>query len=391
MSTRIAFLAVILLAAPLFAADAPAPTTQPADVLAQPLNPKLLEMGDNTWQKLSPAGMAMARMYSGCCWGAGYVWYFGGAHRGYKGNDVQLYNPRVGQWVQATAAEWPEVGSPDWKSMTNGGGSTQNLSPTGAPFTEHTYQQVCWQPDRKRFFVVLVSSGTWEFDPATFKWTHLINKFKKERPEPRGHWAHNQVVWEPTLKAPVLLVSSGGGDVYKFDHGKREWQKAAALPGVLNWQEFYLTWVPEWKAFCISGGKGFYRYDVPAAKAEPIEAPAGLKGCQSLAYDSANHVVIAMARRGVSKGVNTVVPWALDVKTMKWTELAPPEPWPQGQSAGAWAKLWYDPDHNVFLFVNDVRRDRRELFDGGVTETWAYRYRKAAPARSADPAAAATE
>jgi len=57
-----------------------APTTQPADPLFQPLNPKLPAMGDNRWLDLKPKGMASARMYSGCCFGGGHLWYFGGAY-----------------------------------------------------------------------------------------------------------------------------------------------------------------------------------------------------------------------------------------------------------------------------------------------------------------------
>ena len=66
------------------------------------LNLKLTAMGDNTWLRLKPKGMAKARTYSGACMGDGLLWYFGGAHRGYKGNDVQLYDPRANEWIQAT-------------------------------------------------------------------------------------------------------------------------------------------------------------------------------------------------------------------------------------------------------------------------------------------------
>lgn len=91
-------------------------------------------------------------------------------------------------------------------------------------------------------------------------------------------------------------------------------------------------------------------------------------------------MVIALGQQKLDKYRKTVVPWVLDIGTGKWTRPDPqkpwpPKPWPQGQATGSWAKLWYDADHNVHLFVNDVKRDRQELFDGGVTETWAYRYR----------------
>ena len=341
------------------------------------LNPALVALPDNSWLNLQPKGTAYARMYSGCCAGGGHVWYFGGAHRAYKGNDVQLYDPHANEWIQATEPEWPEVGSPDWTAMISGGGSTSQLSPTGRPYTEHSYQQVCWQPDRRRFFVVLVSSGTWEFDPAVRQWVHLINRFE-DRSEPRGHWAQNHVLFEPSLNAPVLICGTGHTGVFKFNHDSRKWMRLGERPVELAWNEFYSTYVPQWKCHLISTmKKGFFRYDVPANRLESLESPEALVRCQSLSYDRANRLVIALAQRQIDKRRRTVVPWALDVVTLQWTELDPPTPWPEGQTTGSWAKLWYDADHNVHLFVNDVKRDRQELFDGGVTQTWAYRYKQA--------------
>jgi hypothetical protein len=345
------------------------------------LNETLLALPDNAWRKLDVKGTAKARMYSGACFGGGRLWYFGGAHRGYKGNDVELFDPRALAWTQATEAEWPAVGSADWKSMTSGGGTTRSLSTTGRPFTEHTYQQVCWQPGRRRFFIVLVSSGTWEFDPATRQWTHLTNRFEDKAADPRGSWAQNQVIYEPLLGAPVLIVGTGGDAArYQFDHECRAWKKLGPTPEKLKWNEPYMTYVPELGGHVASTSKnGWFLFQVARGMLRPLEAPDALSHCQSLAYDSANKVVIALARQKTGKYTQTVKPWALDVATMKWTELSPPRPWPEGQCTGNWAKLWYDPDHNVHLFVNDVRRDREELFDGGVTETWAYRYARPAP------------
>jgi len=165
-----------------------------------------------------------------------------------------------------------------------------------------------------------------------------------------------------------------------FDHEKRKWKRLGERPVELAWNEFYSTYVPEWKCHLISTmKKGFFKYDVPANRLTSVESPEALVRCQSLAYDRANRVVIALAHSQIDKRRKTVVPWALDVATLEWTELDPPKPWPEGQATGSWAKLWYDADHNVHLFVNDVKRDRQELFDGGVTETWAYRYKKVSP------------
>ena len=358
------------------AANAAEPSKAARDV-SHRLNRKLTAMPDNSWLNLQPKGMAYARMYSGCCAGGGYVWYFGGAHRAYKGNDVQLFDMGSNAWIQATEPEWPEVGSPDWKAMISGGGHTSRLSPTGHPYTEHTYQQVCWQPHRRRYFIVLVSSGTWEFDPRQRKWIHLINRFR-DPSEPRGTWAQNHVLYEPSLKTPVLFCGSRHQGIYRFDHQQRKWQSMADLPRELAWNEFYSTYVPEWKQHLISTMKrGFFRLDAVKGTVAPIDSPEALRSCQSLSYDAASRVVIALARKRLSRRKTTVVPWVLKLSTTKWTELAPPGPWPEGQATGSWAKLWYDPDHNVHLFVNDVRRDREQLFDGGVTESWAYRYKRA--------------
>jgi len=148
---------------------------------------------------------------------------------------------------------------------------------------------------------------------------------------------------------------------------------------VLKWNEFYSTYVADWKCHLITTAKkGWFKFDVPARKLTPVQAPEALQGRQSLSYDAPNHVVIALADRKVSRYRQTVTPWALDVRTMKWSELKPGGSAPVGQAAGRWNTLWYDRDHNVHLLINFVRRDREELYDGGVTETWAYRYRKTA-------------
>jgi hypothetical protein len=184
------------------------------------------------------------------------------------------------------------------------------------------------------------------------------------------------VLYEPAYEAPVLIVSSGGeASMYRFDHHKRRWDKLGPTPQELRWNEFYSTYVPQWKSHLISTmKKGFFRFDVRGRALTPIESPEALTRCQSLSYDEQNKVVIALATREVDKYRQTVLPWILDVETRRWREMNSKGPAPVGQTTGQWATFWYDPEHNVHLLINCVRRDRRELFDGGVTEVWAYRY-----------------
>jgi hypothetical protein len=341
-------------------------------------NPTLLSMPNNTWLNLEPAPMVKARMYSGACFGGGFLWYFGGAHRSYPGYDVELYDPRLNSWIQATKAEMLERDSTNWKALT-GGGSTTNLSPKGHPYTEHTYQEVCWQPKRQRFFIVLVSSGTWEFDPKQRAWIHLINRFEDRNADPRGGWAQNHVLYEPAYDAPMLIAATGSNAaMYRFDHDKRRWRNLGPTPSQLKWNEFYSTYVPQWKSHLISTmKKGFFKFDVPNRTLTPIESPEALVRCQSVSYDRVNNAVLALAMCQVDKYRRTVTSWMLDIETQKWRNMNPESQVPVGQTAWAWATFWYDPEHNVQLLINCARRDRHALFDGGVTEVWAYRYKNA--------------
>jgi len=162
--------------------------------------------------------------------------------------------------------------------------------------------------------------------------------------------------------------------MYRFDHGERRWHRLGPAPLELRWNEFYSTHVPEWKAHLISTMKrGSFRFDVSTRKLAALDAAEELTRCQSLAYDASAHVVVALAQNKVSKYRRTVVPWVLHVRTLKWEAAAPDGPTPTGQTTGSWATLWYDPAHKAHLLINCVRRDRAQLFHGGVTETWAYR------------------
>ena len=99
-----------------------------------PLNPKLLALADSSWLNLKAAGMAKARMYSGACFGGGCLWYFGGAHRSYPGNDVELFDPRSNRWIQATEPETPPRGSREWKALVGGGTLLRGLTRRFARF-----------------------------------------------------------------------------------------------------------------------------------------------------------------------------------------------------------------------------------------------------------------
>jgi RNA polymerase sigma-70 factor (ECF subfamily) len=335
---------------------------------------QLSAMPDNSWLRLEAPREPVGRAYCGTAFGGGLLWYFGGGKHTYLGNDVELYDSRRNQWRRATEPEQPAKGSPDWNTMTSTGGATSRLSPLGRPYAEQTHQQVCWLPDRGRFFVVLVSSGTWEFDPVSGEWSHLVNRFANPAAEPRGDWGHNQVLWDPALGAPVHAVNSGPDAHFRvFDFTSRSWRRLAPVPAAIKWNSWYSTWVPDWKAHLVAAGvkdgARFHRLDLAGgAKIEPVSAPPGLAGCDSLDCDPANRVVVALEADRPAR------PWKLDLATGAWEQLSPSgRPPPTG---GLWGTFKYDPGPSAFLFV--CFEGNRGLYRGGPSSTWAYRYRKAA-------------
>ena len=90
-------------------------------------------------------------------------------------------------------------------------------------------------------------------------------------------------------------------------------------------------------------------------------------GVGKLARHSDVVLAVAKARQ---KGPPAM--YRLDPKTLKWSEHKPANAGPA--TIASWAPLWYDPDHNVFLYLN--YEDRGPPFKGGKTTTWAYRYKK---------------
>ncbi len=335
-------------------------------------NKSILGMEDNSWLKFNPPKEARGRAYCGVSLGGGYFWYFGGGKHTYLANDVNLYDPRRNEWIQATPAEQPKRGSKNWNSMTDSGGYTFNLAPSGNPYAEQSYQQVCWVPHRKRFMVLLVSSGTWEFDPATYRWHHLINRWENKVAEPRGSWAQNTVIYDPVLKAPVHAITSGPDRHFRvFDYGKMSWRRLGKLPEIREWGSWYATWVHEWREHLVTSrgkdGSKFYRFNAASMSASPLASPPELKNGGAVAYDSANSVAIVLTPGELDR------PWKLDVRSMKWEQLPATKSAPQ--KGGLWNTLRYDPEHNAFLFVSFHGNEGK--FRGGPSSIWAYRYKKA--------------
>lgn len=330
---------------------------------------RLAGLGENAWLKLNPPREALSRAYSGNCFGGGLFWYFGGAHRSYMGNDVELYDPVKNEW-QRSEKEWPE--QEDINLMASVKAPRKLTTAKGRPWPGHTYQQVCWVPERQVFLMV-GRSLTWSFDPHSMTWTCLTGDTAKGLgPTPAYQGSQSaHVVYDPNLKAPLLITTTGTNTVFAFDFEKRAWTPRKKPP--LKWSELYSTYIASKKVHLVSGNKaedGLWLYDAVKDEWKKLEdAPTAVIGTQALAYDAVHDVVLAVPRTEKPAPVRF---WVLDVKTMAWSEVPAAEDGPT--ATALWAPLWFDEAHNVFLY--ECYETRGPDFEGGKASVWAYRFKK---------------
>jgi len=195
-------IASVLLLGTAIRADGAEPATKPARKKA--LNPTLVNLPVNTWVHLRTKRNPVGRSYSGVCYGAGTIFYFGGGHGSHPGNDVELYDVATNTWIQATEVEsWKDIDTwahvPDelkkaTKRSIGGGSSSAVLSPKGRPLTLHTYQMHAYFPE-KRAFYNQIAGGLWAFDPVKREWGR-VNK----RTFRRGDVHTQNLVYDPDLK-----------------------------------------------------------------------------------------------------------------------------------------------------------------------------------------------
>ena len=139
------------------------------------------------------------RVYGGTTYGDGRLFYFGGGHNGYPGNDVELFDVHDLTWRQQYLPEClpsccttnPQCNTCTAGTLTGahcglegtnttdcgtggicsvvgddaticknirGGGGTALLTPSGLPYTEHMYVRYAWDAPRQRFLVA--TTGT---------------------------------------------------------------------------------------------------------------------------------------------------------------------------------------------------------------------------------------
>lgn len=333
----------------------------------------------------------IARSYSGLAYGGGVVFNFGGGHATHPGNDVDLYVVDANQWAVQYPPESPVNGSGEARTIAGAGSSVPAITPLGRPYTEHTYQQTAYDSRRKRFMSVL-RSGTWEWDPATTKWRLLAGPALGTL-SPGWHTGRGNVVYDAGADALIAFVTGPrkGSErgVYRLSGDSTTWSHVGSFPSrkEYSYKELYSAYNPDRREIAVVvESSRLFRYRLDGnAWTEVTSFPDALKGgFPNFAYDSRNKAMVFLVtpRGGDDEGDadrKTQI-WAWDPARDTWSNPPTPDgaPEPLGSLGKERGSFVYDPNHNVFIHLRTLVRycDAGGYACGGTTESWAYRYRR---------------
>ena len=369
----------------------------PRVATAQQPGDSLSTLSDNSWRQLNLAASTryltpnfvvmptpmpdpnpQSRTYSGLVAGGNRVFYFGGGHASYPGNDVEVFDPAAMRWEQSYKPEvCPYVPTAPCYDIYNGWGTTVT-TPLGRPYVEHTYQDYAYDPRSNRLLVI-VNNGTWSYDLVSKQWTPLAGlTFGTFSPRGASLATKQLFGFDPGLGAFQAVITSGPtSGTYRFNDATRQWVKRSTNLPETGWAQLYSTYGTDRGVhFVYSYGwtRQWWKYDARSDQWTALPDPPAVP--DSFDYDSRNRVVVAVNHQSTPRVM------VFDPDANRWTELPNLMPGPSAPSGTAAAMSWrYVPSHNVFIFVSGVYSTA-----GGTTTTWAYRYRRdpGAPAPGGD-------
>lgn len=362
------------------------------DAVNSPLPPPVIILADNTWQQVvlaassrytaaaptytvSPNPVAtsdpMVRFYAGVLAGNEQLYYFGGGHSGYPGNDVEVLDTTTMTWEQSYKPEVCPYGIPSSCSGIYSGAGTTAVTPLGRPYTEHTFQIYAHDPRQNRLFAVL-TSGTWAYDPSTKAWTPLAGPHAGNTFSPGGAAGGAVGTWhllnfDLGINAFQAIATSGpisGIGTFRFNDLTNLWEKRGNLPDN-NWAQLYSTYAPGRGVhfvYSIYWSHPWWKYDAMQEIWTVLPAPPATP--DSFDYDTQNGVVIAVHYTTTNKPRIMI----FNPDTNIWTETVPSigPTVPEG-GTGRMCHGRYITPKNIFILVvpaNEVS-----------TNTWMYRYK----------------
>lgn len=287
------------------------------------------------------------RQYSGAVGGPGYVFYWGGGHHSWGGNDIDAYDVEGNRWVQFTENEnvadadfmhgrdascpgvdsgFAEAGGgredARWEYLTceekrnladaqDGGWPIGYWTPLGRPMNRHSYQQMAWWPER-RALCVLGSGGMNCYEPPSGDGGELIPpstlaadddgpadaESARDPSQPDGQWrnvagykapentinAYNLDYW-PAEGTLVSFQGTGQARVLVLDADNGRWRRGPRIDNS-EWGTVYSEYMPATDEFFVSFGGNLRIVDLVQGTDRGVDGPA-LSGHLSLEWSPA--------------------------------------------------------------------------------------------------------
>ncbi len=335
------------------------------------------------------------REYTSPQFGDGKIFYFGGGHSGYFGNDMEVFDPGENSWRQCYRPHCPPR---DDTTYFSGGSERSYVDPetgAGQPFVIHGYARTGYDDGSHRYVCTAMFPTKTERDPADNRWKLVSQAFSLVAFDPQANR------WEYLARTPPQLESGmtglaydpglggmlgfGPGAVFLFAEGKWSPYANPAVSLVASGGAASV-YVPSQKThlFAVLGHGGaseqgrLATFNSVQRTAAPVDSmPDELRervgpgtGAYNLvmAYDTRHHKTIVMST-GVDQRPDA---WTYDLAADHWDKVAPSSTAPKlvgpFEPGRGRAPLIYDPSHNVFFLV---------ARNGESAATWAYRYKAA--------------
>lgn len=394
MSHRLVVFAVVAWAMSAAAGPAAYAASPPSSQPAFAMNPKLVDIADNTWVKMGPkfvyhpdqiaalaekgrkpAGFCHVKGEASLCYdeSANQTIYFGGCTSGY-GNNLWVYNCSADVWTQIH----PDI----FKLRERDKVMWRYREDTKAVPPGCCYYGMCYDSNRKLNMLLRANSGAtawdregpdnnlaWAYDSAAKQWAFIPrNGVIPGIYLTAARWAYDPVGRE------CLLV--GGGELWAYKPAANTWRKvnskgeSAKPANASSWA--YMDKEKKFLLFKALNKKSTaedttWFYDPASETWQNVTPQSGPPKRQSAAmcYDSTNNVAIMLGgweeapSRKFSDGT-----WVFDPTKKTWTQMNP-RPCPQVQ--GKIYQMAYDRVNNVAIYVTGRSADN--------AETWVYRYR----------------
>lgn len=401
-------------------------------VRAQELNSKLSALSENSWIYLNPkpslryfpiyanpeATEALTetdrvetrepqgRSYTGIVYGDSKIFYFGGAHGSYPGNDVEMYDIAQNIWIQSYK---PNVAPANDPAYGGGGSPNSYVDPrTGEvrPYQIHGYGRTTYHAGLKLYVCTASfcektryneSTKEWEcsygsnlrvsligFDPKQKKWELLVAADKLPWDDDHGQLSDYDeelggiLLTGERSDVGIWLFRDKNSNLTKLNYDGPRLSSVGGSPSIYipDIRSHLFAILPQSNGVTVrlilynSIRESWEEIAVP----DLIKARIGSDGNFAMAYDRLNKKVIVMQTED-PEVPSPIDIWIYDPIAKSWSNLgtSPSSPIRRPFSVVNREPIQYDPIHNVIIMV--YTKKTHQQGEPGFVETWAYRYK----------------